>query len=61
MPAAALLALGDGDSVALCGDLTPMAWTDKTGTARPSLDIIAHQVISEYHVTRRRKALEAAT
>jgi len=61
VPAAALWAMGDGDSVALSGELTPMAWVDKTGTARPSLDLIAHQVLSEYHVNRRRKALEAAT
>jgi hypothetical protein len=60
-PAAALLGLSNGDSVALCGELTPMAWVDKMGAARPSLDLIAHQVLSEYHVNRRRKALEAAT
>jgi len=60
-PVAALLALSDKDSVALCGELHAKAWTDKTGAARPSLDLIAHQVLTEYHVTRKRKALEAAT
>jgi hypothetical protein len=60
-PVAALLALGDGDSIALCGELTPKAWIDKSGTARPSLDLIAHQVLTEYHVSRKRRALEAAT
>jgi single-stranded DNA-binding protein len=57
----ALLALSEGDSVALSGELTANAWMDKTGTARPSLDLVAHQVLTEYHVTRKRKALEAAT
>ncbi len=56
-----LLALSDGDSVAVCGELTPMAWTDKTGTARPSLDLIAHQLLTPFQVTRKRKALEATT
>jgi single-stranded DNA-binding protein len=36
---AALLALGDGDSVALAGALTPKVWTDKEGTQRHRLDI----------------------
>jgi single-stranded DNA-binding protein len=54
----ALLALGEGDAVALAGSLTPKAWTDREGTARPALDLVASQVLSAYHVTRRRKALE---
>lgn len=53
---AALLALGDGDAVSLAGGLTPKVWTDKTGNARPTLDIVAHQVLTAYHVQRRRKA-----
>jgi single-stranded DNA-binding protein len=55
---AALLALGDGDSVALCGVLTPKAWTDREGCPRPALDLIAHQVLTAYHVTRKRKSME---
>jgi single-stranded DNA-binding protein len=54
----ALLALGEGDAVALAGSLTPKAWTDREGIARPALDLVASQVLSAYHVTRRRKALE---
>lgn len=54
----ALLALEEGDAVALAGTLTPKAWTDKDGTARPALDLVASQVLSAYHVTRKRKALE---
>jgi single-stranded DNA-binding protein len=54
----ALLALGDGDAVALAGSLTPKAWTDREGTARPALDLVASQVLTAYHVARKRKALE---
>ena len=54
---AALLALGDGDSVALAGMLTPKVWMDKDGYARPTLDIVAAQVLTAYHVTRKRKAV----
>jgi len=53
----ALLALGDGDSVALAGALTPKVWTDKQGNPRPTLDIVAAQVLTPYHVTRKRKAV----
>lgn len=31
--AAALLALGDGDSIALAGEFTPKAWVDRNGHA----------------------------
>lgn len=58
-PCAALLALGDGDSVALSGTLTPKVWTDKDGNARPALDLVAHQVLSAYHVTKKRNAMQA--
>lgn len=53
----ALLALCDGDSVALAGALTPKVWTDKQGNTRPTLDIVAAQVLTPYHVTRKRKAV----
>jgi single-stranded DNA-binding protein len=53
----ALLALPDGDSVALAGELTAGAYTDKEGTAKPSLDLLAHSVLTEYHVARKRKAV----
>ena len=53
----ALLALSDGDSVALSGELTPKIWTDKAGIAKPALDLVAHAVLSGYHVNRKRKAV----
>ena len=56
-PCTALLALGDGDSVALSGSLTPKTWTDKEGNTRPALDLVAHQVLTTYHVTRKRTAM----
>lgn len=55
---AALLALSDGDSVSLAGALTPKVWTDKDGNARPALDMVVHQVLSAYHVTRKRAAMQ---
>jgi single-stranded DNA-binding protein len=43
---AALLALGDGEAVALAGTLKVGTWTAKDGTARPSLDLVASNVLS---------------
>jgi single-stranded DNA-binding protein len=55
---AALLALGDGDSVALAGSLTPKVWTDKEGNSRPAVDLVAHKLLTAYHVTRKRNAVQ---
>lgn len=57
---ASLLALDDGDSVALSGALTPKVWTPKGGEARPALDMVAHSVTTAYHVTRKRQAVTKA-
>lgn len=54
---AALLALDDGDSVALSGSLTPKAWSDKNGEAKPVLDLVAHCALTAYHLTRKRRAV----
>ena len=56
----ALLALNDGDSVSMSGELTPKVWTDKEGEARPALDMTAHAVLSAYHVSRKRKAIQGS-
>lgn len=56
----ALLALSDGDSVALAGELTPKVYTPQNGEPRASLDLLAHAVLTEYHVARKRKAVQAA-
>ncbi len=55
---AALLALDDGDSVALSGTLTPKVWTDKNGETRPALDMVAHAVLTPYHINRKREAVQ---
>lgn len=44
----ALLALRDGEGLALAGAFTPKVWTDKQGIARPSLDLVAAQVLSAH-------------
>jgi Single-strand binding protein family len=53
---AAFLALSDGDGCALSGELTPKCWVDREGNAKPQLDVLAHQVLSPYSVTRKRAA-----
>ncbi|MNT35277.1 hypothetical protein D3C72_1712990 [compost metagenome] len=53
----ALLGLGDGDSVALSGSITPKVWVDRDGQHRPSLDMVVYQVLTAYHVTRKRRAV----
>jgi len=55
----ALLALDDGDSVALAGELTPKIYTPRDGgEPRPSLDLVAHKVLTEYHIARKHKAVQ---
>ena len=56
---AALLALDAGDAVALAGTLKPGAWTDREGTARASLDIVAAQVLTVYGLKKKRDATRA--
>ena len=57
---AALLALEAGDSLALAGTLKPSAWIDREGNARPSLDLVAAQVMTLYGLKRRRGAAAGA-
>lgn len=57
---AALLALDEGDTLALTGTLTPKVWTDKQGNTRPALDLVASQVLTVYHVDHKRAALGGA-
>ena len=56
----ALLALDDGDSVALAGSLTPKVWTDKNGDTRPALDMVAHGVLTAYQVDQKRNRPDAS-
>lgn len=57
---AALRALDDGDAAAVAGTLKVGAWVDKDGMPRPSIDVIVTQVLSVYHLKRRRDAVQAA-
>jgi len=57
---AALMALDDGDAVALAGALTPKVWTDKQGNTRPALDMVATQVLTAYHAARKQQVLGSA-
>lgn len=54
---ATLLAMDEGDAVALAGHLTPIVWTDKHEQARPALDMVAQQVLTAYQLTRKHKAV----
>jgi len=58
---AALLALDEGDTLAVSGTLTPKVWTDKQGNTRPALDLVASQVLTVYHVDRKRATLGGAS
>lgn len=49
-PMAALLGLSEGDSVAVTGPLKVGTWQDKDGHHRPTLDIVAQQVLTVYQV-----------
>jgi hypothetical protein len=55
-----LLALDDGDAVALAGTLTPKVWIDRDGNARPALDLVAAQVLTAYGLGKKRTAVRAA-
>lgn len=52
-----LMALEDGDSVSLAGELRPKAWIDREGTAHPAVDMTVHTVLTAYHVKRKRQAV----
>lgn len=53
---AALMALDAGDSLALAGTPKPGAWTDREGNARPSVDMVAAQVLTVYGLKKKREA-----
>jgi len=57
---AELVALGDGDAVVVAGSLKPGAWVDRDGAAKPNLDMVVAQVLTVYHLKRRRDAVQGA-
>ncbi|HXR19422.1 MAG TPA: hypothetical protein VN757_05740, partial [Steroidobacteraceae bacterium] len=53
-----LLALGEGDAVALSGELEiSRTWTDREGNVRPSINMKIFALLTEYHVKRKREAM----
>lgn len=54
----ALLALTDGDNVALSGHLVPKVVQTPSGEYRPGMNMVAHGLLSTYQVRRKRHALE---
>jgi single-stranded DNA-binding protein len=55
---AVLLALAAGEAVALAGELRVTTWTDKSGTTRPNLDLVASRSLTQYHLTKRRRTMQ---
>lgn len=43
--------------IAISGELTVETYTDKNGVARPSLDLLAHTVLTGCNVQRKREAV----
>ncbi len=49
----ALMALEDGDSLAMAGSLTPKVWSDKQGNTRPALDMVVNKLLTAHQDTPR--------
>lgn len=58
---AQLLELDDGSSIAVTGDLKANVYQAKDGTHRVGLDVTAHEILTPYHIQKRRKAMTAPT
>lgn len=52
-----LAALAKGDTAAITGRTKPKAWTDREGQLKAGLDVVAEQVLTAYHVRRKRAAM----
>lgn len=57
----ALLALDDGDGVSVSGAMKVGTYEARDGVARISINVIAHAVLTLYHVKRKRDALAQAS
>ena len=53
-----LLALGDGDGVAVAGSLTVKTWVNRDGVTVPDISLVAAQVLTAYHLKRKRQAVQ---
>jgi single-stranded DNA-binding protein len=52
-----LLALDDGASVSVSGELKVSTYVAKDGTTKSNINVTAHELLTPYHVQRRRKAV----
>ena len=52
---------GNGDSIAVAGELSIKTYKDKAGETKIGLDLTAHAVISQYDVQRKRRAVAEGT
>jgi single-stranded DNA-binding protein len=52
-----LAALAKGDTLAIVGRAKPKAWTDRDGHVHAGLDVVADQILTAYHVRRKRQAM----
>ncbi|WP_233862967.1 single-stranded DNA-binding protein [Paraburkholderia adhaesiva] len=55
-----LLALAKGDAVSVSGPLELGVWKANDGETRPSVSVVAHAVVSPYHVKRKRSEVQNA-
>jgi single-stranded DNA-binding protein len=55
---ATLMALGDGDGVAVAGSLTVKTWVNRDGVTVPDISLVAVQVLTAYHLKRKRQAVQ---
>lgn len=53
----ALLALGDGDGIALAGTLKVSTWTNAEGVTHPRADLVANDLLTVHHARRKRQAV----
>ena len=52
-----LAALSKGDSLAIVGRTKPKAWTGRDGEQKAGLDVVADQLLTAYHLRRKRAAM----
>lgn len=58
---AGLLALDDSDSCALAGPLKIGTFEARDGSVKPSVSMVAHAVLTQYDVQRKRRAVTEAS
>lgn len=55
---AALLALADGATISVAGEMKASVYKTKDGTHRVSLDVNVHEILTAFHVSRRRQSMK---